>query len=75
MNISETDFIIVEGYKKSNLRKIEVAREEKGRKIITPRDKIIAVASDFDPLIEGVEWVDINDYEKLADIVEKERYL
>ena len=52
-----------------------MAREEKGRKIITLRDKIIAVASDFDPLIEGVEWVDINDYEKLADIVEKERYL
>ena len=74
-DISETDFIIVEGYKKSNLRKIEVAREEKGRNIITPRDKLIAVASDFDPLIEGVEWVDINDYEKLADIVEKERYL
>ena len=52
-DISETDFIIVEGYKKSNLRKIEVAREEKGRDIITPRDKLIAVASDFNPLING----------------------
>ena len=74
-DISETDFIIVEGYKNSNLRKIEVAREEKGRNIITPKDKLIAVASDFNPLIDGVGWVDINDYEKLADIVEKERYL
>lgn len=74
-DISGTDFIIIEGYKKSNFRKIEVAREEKGRNIITPRDKLIAVASDFDPLIDGVEWVDINDYKKLADIVEKARYL
>ena len=57
------------------MRKIEVAREEKGRDIITPRDKLIAVASDFNPLINGIEWVDINNYEKLADIVEKERYL
>ena len=73
-NISETDFIIVEGYKKSNLRKIEVAREEKGKNIITPRDKLIAIASDFNPLIDGVEWAYINNYEKLADIVEKERY-
>lgn len=52
-----------------------MAREEKGRDIITPRDKLIAVASDFNPLINGIEWVDINNYEKLADIVEKERYL
>lgn len=74
-NISKTDFIIVEGYKNSNLRKIEVAREEKGKNIITPKDKLIAVASDFNPLIDGVEWIDINNYEKLTDIVEKERYI
>lgn len=70
---NETDFIIVEGYKNSNLRKIEVARKEIGTNIITSKEKLIAVASDFDPKIEEVEWVNIDDYKNLARIAIEEK--
>lgn len=69
----DSDFIIVEGYKKSSLRKIEVIRKEISEEVITPKDKLIAIASNFDVNIEGIECVDIHDYKRLSDIIEGER--
>lgn len=71
--VKDYDFIIVEGYKNSNLRKIEVARKKMGTEIITNKDLLIALASDFNPPIEGIKTIDINDYSALADIVEEEK--
>ena len=45
--VLDKDIILIEGYKKSNLRKIEVFRSGVSEKIITPKEKIIAVASDI----------------------------
>ena len=70
-----TDFIIVEGYKNSNLRKIEVARSEISKDIITSKDKLIAIVSDFNPNIDGVRYIAIDDYQGIADVCIEEKCL
>ena len=67
----DKDIILVEGYKNSNLRKIEVYRSGVSDKIITPKEKLIAVASDIELNLDGVLEVNINDYKSLANIVEE----
>lgn len=71
--VDETDFLIIEGYKNSNFRKIEVARKEITTNIITSKEKLIAVVSDFNPEIDNVHWVNFNEYEKLFQILLKEK--
>ena len=71
--VLEKDIILIEGYKKSNLRKIEVVRSGVSEKIITPKEKIIAVASDINIDIDDIIIVDREDYKKLADLIEKEK--
>ena len=71
--VLDKDIILIEGYKKSNLRKIEVFRSGVSEKIITPKEKIIAVASDINIDIDDIIIVDREDYKKLADLIEKEK--
>ena len=52
--VSDKDIVLVEGYKKSNLRKIEVYREGVSEKIITPKEKLIAIASN-----EVIDYEDV----------------
>lgn len=70
--MKEKDIILVEGYKKSNLRKIEVFRCDTCSKIISPKDLLIAVASDIELQIENVAVLRQDDYKSLADLIEKE---
>ncbi len=70
--VLDKDIILIEGYKK-NLRKIEVFRSGVSEKIITPKEKIIAVASDINIDIDDIIIVDREDYKKLADLIEKEK--
>ena len=71
--VLDKDIILIEGYKKGNLRKIEVFRSGVSEKIITPKEKIIAVASDINIDIDDIIIVDREDYKKLADLIEKEK--
>ncbi|WP_297713060.1 molybdopterin-guanine dinucleotide biosynthesis protein B [Clostridium sp.] len=71
--VQDKDIILIEGYKKSNLRKIEVFREGVSEKIITPKNKLIAIASDTNLDINDIIIVDKENYKKLADLIEKER--
>ena len=73
--VLDKDIILVEGYKKSTLRKIEVFRSGVSEKIITPKEKIIAVASDINIDIDDIIIVDREDYKKLADLIEREKEL
>lgn len=66
---SDTDFIIIEGYKNSIYKKIEVFRSNISEKIITPKDKLIAIASDIDHKEALVPVVDINNYKEIANII------
>lgn len=71
--VLDKDIILVEGYKKSNLRKIEVFRKGVSEKIITPKNKLIAIASDTNLDINDIIIVDKENYKKLADLIEKEK--
>lgn len=71
--VSDKDIVLVEGYKKSNLRKIEVYREGVSEKIITPKEKLIAVASNENIYYEDVPVINKDNYKMLADLVEKEK--
>ena len=70
---SDKDIILVEGYKKSNLRKIEVYRDGLSEKIITPKEKLIAIVSDIDIHMDDVKVIPKEDFKALADLIEKEK--
>lgn len=71
--VEDKDIILVEGYKKSTLRKIEVYREGVSEGIITPKDKLIAIASDTKLNYEDVNVVCKDAYKELADLIENEK--
>jgi len=71
--VLDKDIILIEGYKKSNLRKIEVFREGVSEKIITPKNKLIAIASDTNLDIDDIIIVHKENCKKLADLIEKEK--
>ena len=71
--VLDKDIILVEGYKKSYLRKIEVFRNGVSDKIITPKEKIIAIASDIKLDIKDIIVVDRENYKNLSDLIEKEK--
>ncbi|MEN8076721.1 molybdopterin-guanine dinucleotide biosynthesis protein B [Clostridioides difficile] len=70
--VLDKDIVLVEGYKKSNLRKIEVYRKGVSKEIITPKEKLIAVASDVNLDINDIKIVNKEDYKVIADLIEKE---
>lgn len=70
--VLDKDIVLVEGYKKSNLRKIEVYRKGVSKELITPKEKLIAVASDINLEINDINIVNKEDYKSLADLIEKE---
>ena len=70
--VKDKDIILVEGYKKSNLRKIEVYRNGISENIITPKDKLIAIASDVELDINDVDIINKEDYKELVNLIEKE---
>ena len=70
--LKDKDVILVEGYKKSDLRKIEVFREGVSTKIITPKEKLIAVASNIELNINDVLVCKKDDYELLANLILRE---
>lgn len=68
----DKDVILIEGYKKSNLRKIEVYRNGISSEITTSKEKLIAVASDINLDLNDFLVVDKEDFKMLADLIEKE---
>lgn len=67
--LEDFDFIIIEGYKNSRYKKLEVYREGVSSKIITKREKLIGIASDSNIFLEGVKIVNLNNYDEIADLV------
>lgn len=72
--LNDKDFIIVEGYKKSNLKKIEVFRKGVSSRIITPNDKLICVATDIPLNLNKIKEIKYNDYKMLIDLLENLKY-
>ena len=69
----DKDIIIVEGYKNSDLRKIEVYRSELCNEIITKEEKLIVVASDVEINYYGRKSINNKDFKSLADLILKEK--
>ena len=71
--VKDKDIILIEGYKKSNLRKIEVFRKGVSERVITPKNKLIAIASDTNLNIDDIIIVYKENYKELANLIEKEK--
>lgn len=71
--LKDKDIILVEGYKKSPLRKIEVYRDGVSDCIMTKEELLIAVASDVPLDLNDVSVFQSTDYIMFADLIEKEK--
>jgi molybdopterin-guanine dinucleotide biosynthesis protein B len=68
--LSPCDLVLVEGYKRASLPKLEVFRSEVGKPPLHPEDpRIVAVASDRVFPEAQVPVVDLDDIVRIADIV------
>jgi molybdopterin-guanine dinucleotide biosynthesis protein B len=68
--LSDVDLVLIEGFKRQKFPKLEIHRVENGKSLLHPDDDwIVAVASDT-PLPQAtVPVVDLNDIEKIADLL------
>ncbi len=69
----DKDVILVEGYKKSALRKIEVYRKGYSDRIISQKENLIAIASDEDLDFEDILVVKKDDFKKIVDLILQEK--
>ncbi|GAA0078625.1 molybdopterin-guanine dinucleotide biosynthesis protein B [Clostridium sp. CTA-5] len=69
--MKDKDVILVEGYKNSNLKKIEVYRYGYSTNVITESENLICIATDF--INEDGKYLQINKdhYSEIADIILK----
>ena len=69
----DKDIVLVEGYKNSSLRKIEVYRKGFSDKIISSKEKLIAIASDDDLDIDDILVIKKDNFKKLVDLILEEK--
>jgi len=68
--LAPVDLVIVEGYKRHGHPKLEIYRAEVGKPLLQPDDNwIVAVASDAPVPAARVPVLDLNDLEKIADVL------
>lgn len=69
-HLSPVDLVLVEGFKRERFPKIEIHRAEVGKPLLQGEDDwIVAIASDEDLPKATVPVVDLNDIEKIADVL------
>ncbi|HVS27475.1 MAG TPA: molybdopterin-guanine dinucleotide biosynthesis protein B [Burkholderiales bacterium] len=67
--ISPCDLVLVEGFKKEPIPKLEIHRAAMGQPLLQPDDPyIVAIASDT-PIKAGVPVLDLNDPERIAGFI------
>jgi molybdopterin-guanine dinucleotide biosynthesis adapter protein len=68
--MSPVDLVIVEGFKRHNHPKLEIYRREVGKPLLQPDDEwIVAIASDGPVPEAKVPVLDLNDIEKIVDVL------
>lgn len=68
--LSPVDLVMVEGYKRERIPKLEIYRAEIGKPLLHLEDDwIVAIASDAALPDASVPVVDLNDIDKIADIL------
>jgi molybdopterin-guanine dinucleotide biosynthesis protein B len=67
--ISPCDLVLVEGYKRADIPKLEIHRASTGKPLLHPEDpNIVAVASDG-PVRTSLPVLDLNDYDAVVAFV------
>jgi molybdopterin-guanine dinucleotide biosynthesis adapter protein len=70
--MSPVDLVLVEGFKRDAFPKLEIHRAENGKPLLYPDDPhIVAVACDTALPSAKIPVVDLNDIEKIADLLLK----
>ena len=69
--LSPVDLMLVEGWKKENIKKVEIYRKELNKPLLCTKDKnIIAVATNDKSIkIRNMIILDLNNYEKIAEFI------
>jgi molybdopterin-guanine dinucleotide biosynthesis adapter protein len=68
--LAPVDLVLVEGYKRDPFPKLEVHRRANGKPLLHPADpQIVAVASDVPLPQVKLPVVDLNDIERIADLL------
>ncbi|HEX4878901.1 MAG TPA: molybdopterin-guanine dinucleotide biosynthesis protein B [Limnobacter sp.] len=68
--LSPCDLVIVEGFKRSNIPKIEIWREANNKPMLYPEDpNIIAVACDVEIDCGGLPWLPLNNPPAVAQYI------
>ncbi len=68
--MTEYDFILVEGYKWEKLDRIEIYRSGYSTKIISEKEKLIAIVSDIEHNLD-IKQFKPDEYEKIAKIIKE----
>ena len=67
---SDVDLVLIEGFKREKFPKVEVHRVANGKPLLQPEDDwIVAIAADTPLSGTGVPVIDLNDIEKVADVL------
>ncbi|PWQ95932.1 molybdenum cofactor guanylyltransferase MobA [Leucothrix arctica] len=70
LNADVLDMVLVEGFKQVSFPKIELHREGLNKPLLyTDDENIIAFASEQQPTVNQVPWLDLNNIEQIADFV------
>jgi molybdopterin-guanine dinucleotide biosynthesis protein B len=68
--LAPVDLILVEGFKREAFPKLEIHRAENGKPLLHPDDPlIVAVAADTALPQATVPVIDLNDIERIADVL------
>lgn len=68
----DKDVILVEGYKNSNLRKLEIYRKDFSERIISSKEKLIAIISNEELFFEDIIVIKKNNFKEIVDLILKE---
>jgi molybdopterin-guanine dinucleotide biosynthesis protein B len=67
--IDGVDLVLMEGGKTSPYPKIEIARSSNSQMPVAESNNLLAVCTDMDFKINGVEFVALDNYQKLVEII------
>ena len=68
--LKNVDLVLVEGFKRDPLPKIEIFRTANGKRPLYPKDRnIVALISDAAPCAGGLPYASIDDIAAAADLV------
>mgnify|MGYP003291804462 CR=1 FL=1 len=67
----EADFILLEGFKYSEYPKFEIVRNGNSKQSVCDKKTLLALVTDTELSLDGVKKINLNEWSKAADILEK----